>query len=170
MGKKSIKENKNIYQISREAQGLTREKASELLEFMSDDRIEKIESEKSYPHPDEIMQMAKVYKAPALRNYYCTHECPIGQVHVPELQLKDLSQITLEILNSLNSIEKDKNKFINIAVDGAITADEYEDFVAIKDKLDQISVAVRSLTLWVDQTIANGDIDAAALKEARNRK
>lgn len=169
MGKKSIKQNKNIYQTSREAQNLTRERAAELLEFISDDRIEKIESEKSYPHPDEIMQMAKIYKAPGLCNYYCTHECPIGQVHVPQLQLKDLSQITLEILNSLNSIEKDKNKFINIAVDGEITEDEYSDFMSIKDKLDQISIAVRSLTLWVAQTIANGDIDGQALKEAGNK-
>ena len=43
MGKKSTKENKNIYQTSREEAGLTREKASELMEFVSADRIEKIE-------------------------------------------------------------------------------------------------------------------------------
>ena len=54
MGKKSTKENKNIYQTSREEAGLTREKASELMEFVSADRIEKIESEKSAPHPEEI--------------------------------------------------------------------------------------------------------------------
>ena len=169
MGKKSIKENKNIYQLSREAQGLTREKAAELLEFISDDRIEKIESEKSYPHPDEIVAMSKAYKTPALRNYYCSHECPIGQKSVPELQLKDLSQIVLEILHSLNSIEKEKSNFINITVDGAITEDEYTDFAKIKDELDQISVSVRSLQLWLDQTIANGDIDADALKAAKKK-
>ena len=42
MGKKSTKENKNIYQTSREDAGLTREKASELMDFVSADRIEKI--------------------------------------------------------------------------------------------------------------------------------
>ena len=167
MGKKSVRENKNIYQTSREAQNLTREAAAELLEFMSDDRIEKIESEKSYPHPDEILAMARVYKAPALRNYYCTHECPIGQIHVPQLELKDLSQIVLEILASLNSVEKEKNNFINITVDGKITEDEYKDFVSIKDKLDSISIAVRSLQLWIDQTIANGELDASAFKKSR---
>ena len=51
MGKRSVRENKNIYQLSREAKGLTREAASELLTFMSPERIEKIESEKSFPHP-----------------------------------------------------------------------------------------------------------------------
>ena len=56
MGKKSTKENKNIYQIFREEQNLTRDKASELMEFISPDRIEKIESEKSLPHPDETSE------------------------------------------------------------------------------------------------------------------
>ena len=58
MGKKSIKENKNIYQLSREKLDLTREKASEQMTYISADRIEKIESEKSLPHPDEILAMA----------------------------------------------------------------------------------------------------------------
>ena len=66
MGKKSVKENKNIYQLSREEQELTRDAASELMQFVSSDRIEKIESEKSLPHPDEILAMAEAYKAPHL--------------------------------------------------------------------------------------------------------
>ena len=41
MGRKSTKENKNVYQTSRESLGLTRESAAEKLEFLSADRIEK---------------------------------------------------------------------------------------------------------------------------------
>ena len=59
MGKKSTKENKNIYQLNWERLELTREKASELLESVTSDRIEKIESGKSLPHPDEVLAMAK---------------------------------------------------------------------------------------------------------------
>ena len=70
MGKRSIKENKNIYQLSREDAGFTREKASEAIGCISDDRIEKIESEKSLPHPDEILLLADWYKKPELSNYY----------------------------------------------------------------------------------------------------
>ena len=44
MGKRSVKENKNIYQISRENRNLTRDAASELLVFLSPERIEKIET------------------------------------------------------------------------------------------------------------------------------
>ena len=42
MGKRSTKENKNVYQLSREAMVLTREAASEVLEYISPERIEKI--------------------------------------------------------------------------------------------------------------------------------
>lgn len=165
MGKKSTRENKNIYQTSREALDLTREKAAELMEYISDDRIEKIESEKSTPHPDEILTMAKSYKNPALLNYYCVHECPIGQKIVPEIQLKDLSQIVLEIIASLNAFEKEKNRLISITVDGKITEDEYADFAKIKTQLDTISVSVKTLQLWVDQTIANGELDPVLFKK-----
>lgn len=166
MGKKSIKENKNIYQLSREALELTREKAAELMEYISSDRIEKIESEKSLPHPDEILTMAECYKAPALCNYFCSHECPIGQVSVPEIHVKNLSQIVLEIISSLNAMEKEKNRLINITVDGKITEDEYKDFANIQNQLKNISIAVKSLQLWVDQTIADGKIDRDLLRKA----
>ena len=158
MGRKSTKENKNIYQTSREDMGLTRESAAELLEFISSDRIEKIESEKSLPHPDEILAMADCYKNPSLCNYYCSHECPIGQEYVPEVKLKDLSQITLEMLASLNTLEKEKNRLIEITVDGVISEDEKEDFERIQTQLAQISMAVDSLQLWVQKAVADGKI------------
>lgn len=159
MGRKSTKENKNIYQTSREDAGFTREAAAEALEFISSDRIEKIESEKSLPHPDEILAMADCYKNPTLCNYYCSHECPIGQEYVPEVKLKDLSQITLEMLASLNTLEKEKNRLIEITVDGIISEDEKEDFERIQNQLAQIALAVDSLQLWVQKAVADGKIN-----------
>lgn len=161
MGRKSTKQNKNIYQISREEAGFTREGAAELLEFISSDRIEKIESERSLPHPDEILAMADCYKNPSLCNYYCSHECPIGQEYVPEVKIKELSQITLEMLASLNSLDKEKNRLIEITVDGQISEDEIRDFEKIQEQLSQISMAIDSLQLWVQKAIADGRIDMA---------
>ena len=43
MGRKSTRENKTIYQKLREEDQLTREKAAELLEFISEDRMERID-------------------------------------------------------------------------------------------------------------------------------
>lgn len=156
MGKKSVRENKNEYQKARENLNLTREAASEIMKYVSDDRIEKIESEKSLPHPDEIMLMAKAYKAPHLCNYFCSHECPIGQENVPELEYKSLAEITLAMLSSLNSMDKYKNRLIEITSNGRVDEDEVEDFETIREKLEQISVMTQSLKLWVDKAIADG--------------
>ena len=158
MGRKSTKENKNIYQTSREAVELTREAAAEQLAFISSDRIEKIENAKSLPHPDEILAMADCYKNPALCNYYCSHECPIGQEYVPEVKSKELSQITLEMLASLNSLDKQKARLVEITVDGIISKDELEDFKKIQEQLEYISMAIDSLQLWVQKAIMDGKI------------
>ena len=156
MGKKSIKENKNIYQLSREEAGMTRSQASDALVFMSDSRIEKIESEKCEPHPDEILAMANAYKKPGLCNYYCSNECPIGRIHVPEIKSKDLAQITLEMLSTINILSKQKDRLVEITVDGEITQDEMDDFLRIKGELDKMTTSIESLKLWIDQMVAEG--------------
>ena len=151
MGRKSVKENKNIYQQYREEAGFTRERASETMGIVSETRIEKIESEKTLPYPDEIMAMAQCYKAPDLCNYYCSNECPIGIKYVPQVQAKELTQIVLEVLATLNSLEKDKERLIEISADGEVSQEEEKDFGYIKDQLDRISMAVDSLQLWIDR-------------------
>ena len=78
MARVSTKENKNIYQLTRESLKLTRESASELLETISPERIEKIENERSLPYPDEVLAMAEKYRQPNLCNYYCANQCPIA--------------------------------------------------------------------------------------------
>lgn len=164
MGRKSTKENKNIYQISREKAGLTREAASEKMIYISSDRIEKIESEKSEPHPDEILTMAECYKNPSMCNYYCSQECPIGREYVPQIEVKDLSQITLEMLSTLNTLQKEKDRLIEITVDGQITEDEIPDFKSIQKDLEKMSIAIDSLRLWVDNTIASGSLNKDILE------
>lgn len=165
MGRKSTRENKNIYQLSRENAELTREQASSLMDYISADRLEKIESEKSAPHPDEILVMAEAYKKPSLCNYYCSHECPIGQKFVPEVASKELSQITLEMLATLNSLSRHKERLIEITVDGVISEDEIADFTMIRSELDKMSLSIDSLKLWIDTSIASGTLDAAALRD-----
>lgn len=151
MGRKSIKVNKNIYQQAREEIDLTRDQAETLLEYISSDRIEKIESNKSAPHPDEVLRMAECYKKPELSNYYCSHECPIGKKYIPEINDKALSQITLEILDGLNNLEKIKNRFVEISVDGKINDDEKKDFIKIKEALNNLKATIDSLSLWVEK-------------------
>lgn len=165
MGRLSTKENKNIYQTAREQLGLSREKASELLETITPERIERIESEKMVPHPDEVLAMAEKYKVPTMCNYYCSTQCPIGAEYVPEIKIKDLSQIVLEMLASLNSIKNRQERLIEITADGEISGDELEDFVAIQKELERISITVETLQFWAEKMIAEGRIDEKAYYE-----
>ena len=169
MARMSTKENKNIYQITREGLKLTRETASELLEVIPPERIEKIENERSLPHPDEVLTMAEKYKRPDLCNYYCANQCPIGQEYVPEVKIKDLPQIVLEMLASLNSMNKRKDRLIEITADGTITPDELEDFVFIQEALERISITVEPLQLWAEKLLATGVIDEAQFEACRAR-
>ena len=143
--------------------------AGELLECVSADRIEKIENERSLPNPDEVLIMAEKYKQPSLCNYYCSHECPIGQQYVPEIKIKDLSQIVLEMLASLNSMNKKKERLIEITADGQIDSDELEDFIYIQEELERISITVETLQLWCERMLATGVIDAEQYHARKNR-
>ena len=162
MGRSSTRENKTRYQLAREELGLSREKASELLETIAPERIEKIESERSLPRPDEVLIMAEKYKTPSLCNYFCARQCPIGQPYVPEIRSSELSDIVLKMLASLNAMDRKKERLIEIAADGTISKDEIDDFVRIQKELERISVTVETLQLWVEKMLANGRIDTEA--------
>ena len=169
MGRASVKENKNRYQLAREELGLSREKASDLLGTLPPERIEKIENEKSLPHPDEVLVMSQKYKKPSLCNYFCSNDCPIGREYVPEVQIKELSAIVIEMLASLNSVNKTKDRLIEIAADGVISDDEIDDFIQIQNELERISITVETLQLWAEKMLANGIIDADQYYARKNR-
>ena len=169
MARVSTKENKNIYQITREGLKLSREAASELLESIPPERIEKIESGKSIPHPDEVLTMAAKYRRPSLCNYYCSNQCPIGQAYVPEIEMKELSAIVLEMLASLNCVNLEKERLIEITADGKIEEDEIDDFIRIQEELEKISITVETLQLWAEKMLVNGIIDPEAYR-ARKQK
>ena len=173
MARVSTKENKNIYQLTREGLKLSREAASELLESIPPERIEKIENERSLPHPDEVLVMSDKYMQPSLCNYYCANQCPIGQEYVPEIKVKDLSQIVLEMLASLNSMHRQKERLIEITADGHISGNELEDFIFIQEELERISITVETLQLWSERMMATGVIDEEqynAYKKRRSEK
>ena len=159
MGRKSVKENKSIYQQAREEMGLTRAQASELTGGLSESQIEKIESGKTRPQPEDVLLMAEAYKNPYLCNYYCAKECAIGESYVPEVDTKELPQIVLETLAALNSVTSQKDRLIEISADGELSEDEIEDFVKIQKQLQNISTSFQALNLWVEKTVATGKVD-----------
>ena len=169
MGRQSIRENKNIYQLAREEKGLTREKAADLMPGFTAARIEKIEYGSQEPTPYDIVQMADCYGKPELCNHYCSHKCAIGDRYVPEVELSDLAGIILETIAGLNDVNSLTDRLIQIGRDGKITDDEVRDFALISNKLDTISLAVDSLNLWVDKTAAEKKINLDLLKAEKTR-
>lgn len=158
MPKVSTNPDKPLYTIVREGLGLTREKASECVKCITSDRLEKIENGRLIARPDEILAMAEAYKAPAIINYYCTHDCDIGGKYIDEVKPKELSQIAIETLNSLNKLNKTRDRLLEIVEDGTITEEEYSDFQEIKSNLDKMARAIDSLKLWLDEGVATGRI------------
>ena len=165
MGKKSVRKNKNIYQLAREEAGLTRSKASELMGIISESAIEKIEYDQMIPAPDYVLAMARVYGKPELCNNYCANECPIGNVYVPPVKTTELSQIVLHLLASLNSLEKEKDRLIEITVDGKISDSEMTDFARIQKTVSQISMAADAMQLWLEKGMSSGVIDRAMIEK-----
>jgi hypothetical protein len=107
--------------------------------------------------------MAECYHAPELCNYFCSHECPIGQKKVPQVEMKNLSQIVLEVLASLNTLDQQKNRLVEITVDGEITEDEKTDFMKIRNELKEIAMSVEAMQMWVEKTIMEGKLDGDCL-------
>lgn len=159
MGRKSTKEDKNIYQQTREQLGLSRAQACEQLKYVSDSRLFRIENGETIPYPEEVYAMANTYKMPSLCNYYCANDCTLGQAYVPQVEVKELPIITLEMLAVLNRLVKEKDRLIEITVDGKISPDELSDFKRIKTELEKMSMTIDSMQMWLDNTIAAGEID-----------
>ncbi len=161
MGRKSVRENKNVYQTSREKMELSRDAASERLVFVSPDRIEKIESGRSAPHPDEVLEMERVYQNPTLSNYYCTHECPIGKKYVEKAELKALPQLTVELLSALHAVEEEEKRLIDISVDGRVSNCERKQFDLILEKLTKLDRSIRGMRIWIEDALNTGKMDEA---------
>ena len=156
MGRKSVKENKSVFQLKREELGLTREAASMGMVAVSPEHLEKIENGKAQIQPYDALEMSRCYRAPELRNYYCRNVCAIGTVDVREVEEKDLSQITVAAVSCLNRLSARKDRLLDIAADGELTPDEYRDFTEIRDDLEHMARMADSLRLWLEKRMAQG--------------
>lgn len=159
MGRRSVKENKSIYMLTREQHGLTRERASEEIDGITPGRLEKLENGRVSMQPEDVVMIARAYKEPGLCNYYCTHECAIGRKNTPVLVEKELPQIAIEMVNAISALYAKKEMLLQIAEDGTVTEDEYQDFEALKLLSDKLVVSAETLQLWLDKAAAEGRVN-----------
>ena len=146
----TVNQDKNLYYRAREACGLSREAAAELLDI-SATKLGRIERGEITPQAEDVVSMAKVYNDQTLFNYYCSNDCMVGlKCRVDEIRPVSLAEATLGILASVNSFNEWKDKFIEISMDGSIDPDEMEDFKNICKSLKRISAMTERLKISVE--------------------
>ena len=165
MGRKSTKENKNIYQEARDELGWSREKAAdEILKiengrygYVDKYKLVKIEEESIKIQPDDIVALSKAYKKPELRNHYCCHGCEIGKIDAPEVIYKDnVHEILVNMACSLESVNSNKMRLMEILADGKVDETEMPDLNKILDELEKISMTIEAIQLWCEKMKING--------------
>ncbi len=157
MGKVSVKENKSVYQLAREELGYSRAEASDLMNgIVPEHRLVKIEDGSCVTQPEDVCAMAVAYKKPELRNHYCSCECPIGKMDVPEVVYRNnIHEILVNMVVSLESVNAKKGRLMQILSNGEINEGEEHDFNAIQTELEKISTTVLALHLWCEKMKAN---------------
>ena len=154
MGRKSTKEDKNIFQLAREESGKTRDEASNAMSgVVTNDNIYRIENNENVAKPFDVVQMAKCYNKPELCNYYCSKICEIGKETIPVIELKELPSIVLTAIDTLNEINPLIMRLVQITKDGVIEPNEEPDFKKIKKLLEELSLASDALNLWAEKNI-----------------
>ena len=93
----------------------------------------------------------------------------IGDRYVPEIEMSELSNIILETIASLNEITPLTNRLIQITRDGMISDDKIKDFAFISKKLDEVSLAIDSLNLWIDKTASENNINIELLNTEKEK-
>lgn len=141
---------------------LTREQVADET-TISYSRLEKIERGLLTANAQDVVELAELYKLPDLCNYYCSSECPIGRD--PDSIISrpvntELSAIALSLLNSIKKLNDQKDRMVEITVDGKIETEELRDYFKLHNSLREISDIAASLSLWMRKQLLEGHVDA----------
>ena len=115
-------------------------------------RIYRIESGVADPYPEEVHLMADLYKAPELRNYYCTEICPLG-CDMPKVGAVDLDRITIRALSSFKKISQTEKILLDITEDGIISDDERPAMQKVLENLGELEAIAQNLKVWVKKNL-----------------
>jgi hypothetical protein len=102
---------------------------------------------KADPTPEDVMMMAQVYEAPQLRDYYCTHQCPLRKGE-PPLAHESLGEISAGLMAALHFLDNASDRIHQILADSKISEDEQREFIQSLKILHNIAYSAESLELW----------------------
>lgn len=167
MGRKSTRENKTPYQLAREDVAYTLANAASQL-YISEDTLSRIEGGQ-VPQPDVVLSMSEAYREPLLCNYYCNHDCPIGEKYAHEIELKSLSETVINLKLSMSDYLSKEQTLMKIACDNKVEFNEIEDFVAVQEDLKNIVLLSETLKFWTEEMVAEGDIDKVRFEQIKEK-
>lgn len=137
-------EYRNIYQIPREAAGITQERAAELI-GTSVESLRAYEYGKRIPPDWAVIKMIEIYGAPYLAYQDLKNRVEVGKELLPDLEVKELPAAILKLLKEVNDFIKLRDELIDITSDGIIDLQERERFKVIMEQLDEVTQAILSL-------------------------
>ena len=102
---------------------------------------------------DKAVLMADLYNAPELLNYYCLNECPIGGRRPISDKMIDIERATVKLTKILRkeTVQWFKHGLQDIAADGKVGEEEFEDFDRIVDELREVSKVISELEIIRDR-------------------
>ena len=81
--------------------------------------------------------------------------------YVPKARLSDFSQVTIDIIASLNALSEEKDRMIAIARDGRVNDFERRDFDEILEKLSELERSIQGMKIWIKYAASSGKLDDA---------
>lgn len=105
---------------------------------------------------DKAVLMADLYCDPALLNYYCLHECPIGRRRPISDDTICVERAAVKLTKILRKevVQRFKHGLQDIAADGVVSDDEFPEFDAIMDELREVSKVISELEIIRDKAKA----------------
>lgn len=137
----------NIYKMARLEAGKSRLDAAWEL-HIANSTLERYESGKIIPPPGVVDDMAELYGKKELTAVYCSEICPIGRKYAYHVELKDLAVSVLGLLKEQNDFHLIRDKLVEIAADGVITAGEVPAFRKILNELMDVEQKIETIKLW----------------------
>ena len=112
-------------------------------------RLARIELGHLVPYPEEVILMADTYDAPQLTSYYCSALCQLGRKTMPPAEMRSLDRLTICIVTALDETAQIQRGILEVARDGQIAPEEYDQVRKIAEALERIGVVSRETKLFI---------------------
>ena len=106
---------------------------------------------------DKVNLMADLYNAPELRNYYCTHECPLG-IEMPRLEVSSSAdRAVLNFMAAYIDLKRGEREIedlvIKAAEDGTISEGTMSLLSRTVERATALSTRTQELILWAEKNM-----------------